>query len=256
MKISSLSANTLFHFTDHIDKLESILSNEFYPHFCLENQEHIGQVIFEGAFPMVCFCDIPLSQIQAHTVYYGNYAIGLKKEWGIENKICPVLYTYKNSSTAINLNAIFKELNTYNINEKVLDFGSYVKNYKGKLWRNNRYVGMWKDGKFTDDKINFYDEREWRYVPEIDTEKDGIKKFIEKADFKDKYYIDPQNEKLKSKKLSFEPKDIKYIIVNKESEILAMFERVKQIKGDKYKPDDIKKLQTRIISMEHIREDF
>ena len=79
MDSKPLSANTLFHFTDHIDKLVGILENEFYPNYSLENQEHIGPVIFEIAFPMVSFCDIPLSQTQAHTVYYGNYAIGLKK---------------------------------------------------------------------------------------------------------------------------------------------------------------------------------
>ncbi len=249
-----ISANTLFHFTDSIEKLESILKNEFYPHYCLENQEHIGPVIYEIAFPMVSFCDIPLSQIQAHTDYYGNYAIGLRKEWGIKNKINPVLYTYKNSSTAINLRAIFDKFRDDD-REGIDDFGSYVKNYKGKLWKNNRYVGMWKDGNFTDKNINFYDERECRYIPKINVDKDGIKKFMKMPDFKDKDYKDAQNKKLKSKRLSFQPKDIKYIIVNKENEIYDMATKIRDIKG-KFPYEDVEILITRIISMEHISEDF
>ena len=62
--------------------------------------------------------------------------------------------------------------------EVSIDFSSYVKNYKGKLWRNNKYVGMWRDGKFTNENINFYDEREWRYIPKIDEKKDRISKYM------------------------------------------------------------------------------
>ena len=203
---------------------------------------------------MVSFCDIPLSQIQAHTAYYGNYAIGLKKEWGIKNKINPVLYTYKNSSTAINLRAIFDKFRDDD-REVIIDFGSYIKNYKGKLWKDDRYVGMWRDGKFTAKNINFYDEREWRYIPKIDVDQDGIDKFMKMPDFKNKDYRDAQNKKLKSKRLSFQPNDIKYIIVKKESEILNMVSKLWKLK-EKYNPDVKNILQTRIISMEHIREDF
>ena len=56
--------------------------------------------------------------------------------------------------------------------------------------------------------------------------------------------------------LSFEPKDIKYIIVNKESEIHEMLKKVIKIKGGKFSYDDVQILTTRIISMEQIIEDF
>ena len=46
---------------------------------------------------MVCFCDIPLSDIAEHTQKYGNYAIGLKKTWAMEQGVTPILYVHDNS---------------------------------------------------------------------------------------------------------------------------------------------------------------
>jgi hypothetical protein len=83
----NISSNTLFHFTDKIENVISILKEEFRPHFCLEDlndfvapDDRIEEL--EHAIPMVCFCDIPLSQSMNHRKTYGNYGIGLSKEWG------------------------------------------------------------------------------------------------------------------------------------------------------------------------------
>ena len=94
MKVKHLSANTLFHFTKTHENILSILENEFYPNYSLEDWKPLSGKTHPIAIPMVSFCDIPLSQISNHTKHYGNYALGLKKEWGIKNKINPVLYTY------------------------------------------------------------------------------------------------------------------------------------------------------------------
>jgi hypothetical protein len=82
-----ISSNTLFHFTDKRENLINILENEFRPHFCLENFNFFAHDMnyregFEIAIPMVCFCDIPLSQARIHMKHYGEYGIGLSKEWG------------------------------------------------------------------------------------------------------------------------------------------------------------------------------
>jgi len=55
--------------------------------------------------------------------------------------------------------------------------------------------------------------------------------------------------------LSFEPKDIRYIIVAHEAEILPICRLIQEIKG-KYSQDDVLTLTTRIISAEQIRGDF
>ncbi len=245
MKTVQLSANTLFHFTKKIDNLESILRNEFYPSFCLEDWEGISGGNVQIAIPMVCFCDIPLSQIRNHTELYGCYALGLTKDWGMRNGISPILYTYDGAPSAMHISNAVRKLShkddtaLYHMD----DFVYLMKPYEGRLWRD----GVFKDG------IRFYDEREWRYVPLID----GIteKKVLSRHEFLDKEYKNCENEKLKNKKLSFEPTDIKYIIVEKEAEIHDMFDKVRAIKG-RFPLVDVDILTTRIMSMEHIKEDF
>lgn len=71
----------------------------------------------------------------------------------------------------------------------------------------------------------------------------------------DKTRKDEETQKLKSKKLSFAPNDIKYIIVDKESEIYDMAIKIEDIKM-KFPLKHVKILVTRIISMEHIKDDF
>lgn len=265
----TLSANTLFHFTDHIDKLESILKNNFYPKYCLENWDPVMPKIEgilqeeprEYAMPMVSFCDIPLSQIRKHVGYYGRYAIGLTKEWGIAKNICPVLYTYNNSELSNSIKNIFaKALNQkkrefsitefqYNINAWI-KFNYFVKPYEGYLWRRNKYL---------DEKIIFYDEREWRFCPDIhiSDEKDEEKtpRFLNKESFLEQNKRQNANKMIEKFKLLFEPKNIKYIIVNKEDEIYEMVNKVIQLKKD-HNYEDVQVLTTRIISLEHILEDF
>ena len=98
------SANTLLHFTRNAENLINILIDGFYPRCCMENLEFIynhgtDQLATTGfAIPMVCFCDIPLSQISNHVEKYGGYALGLSKEWGESNGINPVMYELPNSN--------------------------------------------------------------------------------------------------------------------------------------------------------------
>src|SRR5437660_12748311 len=90
-----LSANSLFHFTGSLENLLNILREEFRPRFCLENfnllqSAALDEEELEWALPMVCFCDLPLSQTGFHLSVYGDYGIGLTKEWGKRNGIAPV----------------------------------------------------------------------------------------------------------------------------------------------------------------------
>jgi hypothetical protein len=259
---NTLSANTLFHFTNSFDNLEGILTNEFYPRYCLENFDVILAELLdlrELAIPMISFCDIPLSQIRKHVGYYGCYAIGLTKEWGVNKNICPVLYTYKESGLSFHLRSMLSNaLSGISGTEKPkfedifndwFKFIKFVKPYEGKLWRS---------GKYCEEKITFYDEREWRFCPNIPMPPvpNQPRSFISKKSFMQPDEIREENIMLEKFKLSFEPKDVKYIIVDKEDEILEMVNKIINIKQTKYTHADLQILTTRIISMEHIFEDF
>jgi hypothetical protein len=249
---AKLSANTLFHFTNSLDNLENILTNEFRPHYSLEDWSPIIGNRYQVAIPMVCFCDIPLAQIHSHTRYYGEYAIGLSKEWGKKNKIAPVLYTYKGSSTAEYLAEIKKHFITdikklrevpvaYNY-DKLIQF---TKPYEGELIKNGKSHGL----------VRFYDEREWRFVPKaLKVFNDFLPLMAEKS-FKNEAMRRMYNSVVEKTKIPFEPNDIRYIVVEKESQILDIVGKIERIK-EKYSREDKNLLITRIISMEQIRDDF
>ncbi len=256
---SLISTNTIFHFTRTIDNLESILKNDFYPQFSFDNI--LGTILNapdgERAIPMVCFCDIPLAQIRKHTNTYGDYALGLSKKWAIKNKINPVSYTYSNSDFSNKIKHAILKLDEHE--KEVLksdstlgiqfDFAiQYIKPYEGKLWKN---------GKWSKENIRFYDEREWRYIPNFKNIDQPL--WISNEVLKEPHPLEDLNKTIAERKdvrLSFVPNDIKFIIVKKESEILPMLDKVINIKKHKFLYNDVQLLTTRIISMESIRENF
>lgn len=65
----------LMHHTKSLETLQSILSNGLK--FCYSNENFTKD--FHVAIPMVCFCDMPLSNISDHVEVYGHYAIGFNK---------------------------------------------------------------------------------------------------------------------------------------------------------------------------------
>jgi hypothetical protein len=257
----NISTNTVFHFTRSIDNLESILKKDFYPQFCIE--DIVGTITgfpgIEKAIPMVCFCDIPLSQVRKHIKTYGEYAIGLSKEWAIKQKINPVLYTYPNSDVANKFANAFHTLfkheddissEEHKFSDNFIAAIQYVKPYEGPLWR---------DGQWSKEIIRFYDEREWRYIPPIkDPNSPSMmrksaaeEKFAAGVEKLNKSIIEADN-----LRLSFQPKDIKFIVVRHENEILSMIDKVINIKRDKFSYKDVQILTTRIISMDSIKENF
>jgi hypothetical protein len=68
---------------------------------------------------IVCFCDILADQAEYHRKCYGDIAIVMTKEWGIENNISPVRYVH-NSSVGqfpeyIKTKNINREIRTLNV---------------------------------------------------------------------------------------------------------------------------------------------
>lgn len=129
---------------------------------------------------------------------------------------------------------------------QAFDFIRYVKNYQGDLKRN---------GKKTRRNYRFSDEREWRYS--IDPSKPnvvfkGINNFNTDKLNRVKKEL---NKSIENERLQFTPEDINYIIVKKEVErdaIIGLIERTK----NKFSFSEVKRLSSRIISMEQLKTDF
>jgi len=279
---NNISANTLFHFTETPEKLINILADGFHPVCCMESFDFItldNSPVSGFAIPMVSFCDIPLSQISRHVEKYGGYAIGLSKEWGEKNGINPVMYELPNSNavsvirdtirrtlpyladggrTENKIENVFGEKSGAGDDEylqwmrklcnRLIYFSCYLKPYKSRKW----------DGRaFSGNEIINYDEKEWRYIPDYEkvVEK-SLRPYLSYEEYLDEKKKEEYNELFRSHfSLSFRSCDIKYIIVEREDEVLDMARMVENVKSS-YGEDEVKLLITKIISVERLRDDF
>lgn len=247
-----ISSNAILHFTNSKNALKGILENNFKIHYCKEDISFSDDKNFQIAVPMVCFCDIPFSQIKTHMEKYGNYGIGLTKEWAKRKKLNPVLYLAKDSLFANSYINFFREHfenpekrkgipDLSDDSKRLIDIVRYMKNYENTLTRGNVVYQNYR----------FYDEREWRYVLDF-TDHD---QFFYPANT-DKFDKEAANKSIESYELTFEPNDIKYIIIKDESEINEFINILRNAKGRKFTLDMVEKLNTRIITSTQIIDDF
>ncbi|QWV92081.1 hypothetical protein KP004_12710 [Geomonas oryzisoli] len=244
-----LSANTLIHFTDEKENLKAILQENFRVFNCREEVNFTkGPVRY--FVPMVSFCDIPLSEIKAHISKYGRYGIGLTKEWAVRNRLNPVLYIAKGSHLAESYRDAFihytarskrRDGKLTDEQKSVADIVRYIKNYEADLTRKGTTIKNYR----------FSDEREWRYVPPFKIVYDM---FVPQ----DQYEKEGQHfdDLLTDLRLTFEPNDIKYIIINDEDEIGEFIDHLRHTKGNKYSLHDIERLTTRILTSAQIEQDI
>jgi hypothetical protein len=250
-KPMAISSSSIIHFTRTKAALKGILKDNFKVKFCLETVCLVDNPV-SHAFPMVSFCDIPLSQVKEHIDKYGSYGIGLTKEWAKREGLSPVQYVATGSLYArslrklVNSNVPNPPMKWDAINDthrSVLDVMRYVKNYEADLTRNGT----------TRKNYRFYDEREWRYVPGFSEDFPMIAtgESYEKASLKTAL-----NRAVSSLRLKFNPHDIKYIIVKTDSEISEFVTAIRESKGKHYSLEDIERLTTRIITREQIETDL
>ncbi|MEY4877024.1 MAG: hypothetical protein RL708_2173, partial [Bacteroidota bacterium] len=176
----NISSNSLFHFSKSLEVLLSILNDKFYGSYCKETFFFNSEKSVLG-IPKISFCDIPLTAI-SNTKQYGEYGIGMKKEWAKRKKLNPVMYLEKDSlisetvvSSINGLHNITSKMikpsidsaNEHPINVELyksmlsgvdftLDSICFIKPYEEDLER---------DGMETIKNHRFYDEREWCYIP-------------------------------------------------------------------------------------------
>lgn len=274
----TISSNTLFHFTSGIHRIISILKEGFFrPNLCLEDLSFL-KIEEKVAIPMVSFCDIPLSQTKTHMKVYGRYGIGLSKSWGQKKGVSPVLYTYQGSPLAESLSQCLEWIHKRYLDpegsqseaslfpasvarairtdlrpgdqiqelwDQLLTIQCFIKPYEGPFHRDNQSF----------QSVRFYDEREWRFVPELAP--DLYKYLLDETAYNDIAGRAKANSEIQARsRISFESNDIKYIIIHWNKEILPMIKKIEDIKGDRYTQNELKVLSSKIISAEQIAEDF
>jgi hypothetical protein len=246
-----ISANSLFHFTDKKDSLKKILEENFRIFFCKE-RTILCDMVYEYHVPMVSLCDIPLSQIKEHISKYGNYGIGMTREWGIRNKLNPVLYLEPQSDLATSYKAAFRYMGDREVGDghfnavsrEFADVLRYLKNYQADLYRK---------GVLHTAGYRFANEREWRYVPGVNTD---VELFYLTDEFKDAAILATAQHSVAHLRVDFEPNDIKFIIIKDDSEITEFITHLRQVMGHKAIMHDVERLTTRIFTSKQIHDDI
>jgi hypothetical protein len=116
--------------------------------------------------PMVCFCDFDVEK-NKHSEKYGNVGISFKKQWALNNGLNPVLYIHQETKIKKKLLDIYKK--------KDNEFRSAIHDNRTKVLNNHYdflYISYFMkpyDGisNKTKKKEIFYEEREWRFIPQI-----------------------------------------------------------------------------------------
>ena len=254
----AVSANTLFHFTAK-DSLKAILSSQGF--FAQYSEEHFEDILPETSIyrvtliPLISFCDLTIMQLtrdSVHTTDFGNYGIGLTKNWGIEKRVSPVVYVHKNSQPSTQLYNLIKHFRKYDkeheaeevislARRELIDFFKFIKPYQGK-WQKGKEIPIGKED------IIYYNEREWRYSPPLSQSKvlSGIKPITKKLQGK-------LNVALRKKIIRFAPEDIKFIIIKEKNEIDELIRTINAMKITRKEKNE---LITKIITFQEINEDY
>jgi len=241
-------SNTLFHFTKSIETLKLILENGFWPRYCLEDVNWLGYDKFDYvAYPMVCFCDIPLSRISEHIGFYGEFGLGLTRQWANLNGLNPILYSAGNNS----LTNSFRDLNSH-ANKLDGEDSELCKITMRYLLAHTKPTSgrMVIDGAPVEK--DFYQESEWRYVPQGEE----IKPYITKAKFEDGDKLNIENALTKENCIiKFGPSDIRYIFVKTDADIPNIINFI-QTALENFSGVELKVLMSRVVSLESLSVDL
>lgn len=245
----AISTDSIIHYTDSLTNIESILKEGFMLKYCSERLNVEGGDGSVAAHPMISFCDIPLSQSHKHFDAYGRYGIGLSKEWAYQMGINPVLYIDKKSLIGQSLDSLLKDRRDSSSNltsvqkTNILRLKCFMKNYSGHLKRKN----------IDNKNYRFYDEREWRLVPESKDINNASFSIDNTSYIKDK---NKYNDKIKDCRFFFKPNDISYIIVDKTSEIPGVINILRTHYSNKCTAQELDILFSKICSTEQILSDY
>jgi hypothetical protein len=151
---------TLFHFTKSLETVMRILQEGFWPKYSLEDTSWIDPRVPRLAWPMVSFCDIPISRLCEHTDFYGSYGIGLCRQQWKAYGLNPLLYVSPDSMLIRELRELLLAA-TSNSNRRIRTCANvllaHCKSLAGFAERNGQRCPK-----------DFYAECEWRFLPWVE----------------------------------------------------------------------------------------
>ena len=243
-------SHTLFHFTKNIEFLKDILKNGFWPRYCQEDVKWYSGNEIQCAYPIVCFCDIPLSRVDEHVNFYGDFGIGVTKDWAKANGLSPVIYLNEGTSQHLALKNLFTKNLTgkpfyQNAGDDINNILSHIKPIEGKMLIGGQFISK-----------EFHQENEWRFAVNGRFSELKAKPFLYEKDFLNDNLKNSENSKSKKfYSLKISPSDIKYLFVKSDSDIPSLANFI-QAELEHFSNSDIKILLSRIISLETISRDM
>ena len=246
------SASSLFHCMEKSEWLCDIIkSKKLSPRYCIEKTDYLHIGIDEIAFPMICFCDIPLHKLKYHMSWYGKNAIAFSKDWGISHELQPILYVSESSEVAKVFTDAFNATKTFN---KSADIEQY-KIARDFLLTSLRYFKPLQ-GETKGQRRWFTDDCEWRYIAHF---KDNIApNVVIKKEQLSEIGMEYLNNAIANipnvGDLLFEYSDIKYLIAETRSD----FEKIVAV-IDECLADNVKvkyELLSKILLWEEVKGDF
>jgi Putative abortive phage resistance protein AbiGi, antitoxin len=238
-------ARTLFHFTRELDALKKILLHGFWPRFCREEYEWLVGSPFSVLFPMVCFCDIPLSRTHDHTRFYGSFGLGMTKEWGKRNGLNPVAYVRDGSSFWTGFRELYQlqlSAQSDSLSQALTRLLAFAKPFEGSV--RDRTTGA-------PTPREFYQECEWRYVlnsadaPAVKTDDAANDRLTTQG-----------NRQSQKHMLMFDSKDIRYLLVDSENSKGLLVAFLTNEPAIPFSPQERTQLTTRIVVWSSLQEDI
>lgn len=210
-----VSANILCNYMKKPEYLRMALKNlALYPRYYEERLEYLNiPALPTATFPMLCFCDIPLSKVGEHMDFYGHYGIALKKNSCIARDVQPISYINRRARLCQDISEAFNSL--YSIDEVLEDKWSFLPDV---LMSQLLYTKPIDGYMLKDEELVyrlFQDECEWRYIP---TDLGGLELILQQKYNTEKgrrSYSDTLN-KHENSWFKFQLEDIEYIIVPDE----------------------------------------
>jgi hypothetical protein len=240
---------TLFHFTKRLDRLLRILQEGFWPQYSLEDVAWLDGGVARLAWPMVSFCDIPISRVREHTEFYGSYGIGLCRERWRATGLNPLLYVSPGSILRDSLKELLLEVRKNpdpRSKTNAMIVLAHCKPLEGLTEVNGEIR-----------KKDFYSECESRFTPWVEGGggwKHGF--LMEEQEFRDKQALEEANdERRNDRMLKFVPADVRYLLV-KSVEDVPQLVRCINTELASYSPDVLDVLKTRITVLDEICSDF